>query len=66
MTNKLQRRQSATIKLFALLVCRREEDGKFLMVDEGIYCIIKIIFISSISLFILKLKVSYKIVASYN
>jgi len=34
MTNKLQRRQSATIKLFALLVCRREEDGKFLMVDE--------------------------------
>jgi len=35
MNNKLQRRQSATIKLFALLVCRREEDGKFLMVDEG-------------------------------
>ncbi|KAG4107835.1 hypothetical protein H8356DRAFT_1268067 [Neocallimastix lanati (nom. inval.)] len=34
MNNKLQRRQSATIKLFALLVCRREEDGKFLMVDE--------------------------------
>jgi len=34
MTNKLQRRQSATIKLFALLVCQREEDGKFLMVDE--------------------------------
>jgi len=35
MTLKLQRRQSATIKLFALLVCRREEDGKFLMVDEA-------------------------------
>ncbi|ORX59170.1 hypothetical protein BCR36DRAFT_408692 [Piromyces finnis] len=34
MTNKLQRRQSATIKLFALVVCRREQDGKFLMVDE--------------------------------
>jgi len=34
-TLKLQRRQSATIKLFALLVCRREEDGKFLMVDEA-------------------------------
>jgi len=32
-SEKLEGRQSATIKLFALLVCRRY-DGKFLMVDE--------------------------------